>query len=124
MNLYWSWNPKARMLFKLLGRMRWKETVHNPVKMLSELPLEELEKACKSLSYLRLYDEVMAEFEAYMANTSRWFDSIFQGRRKSRSLPTLVSSMASTGLSPSMPEGLACWRGTISRNRAIWVSRL
>ncbi len=28
-NLWWSWNPAARMLFKTLDRQAWKESVHN-----------------------------------------------------------------------------------------------
>jgi len=39
-NLWWCWNPDARMLFKMLDRQAWKETHHNPVKMLRELPRE------------------------------------------------------------------------------------
>ena len=37
-NLWWSWNPAARMLFKTLDRQAWKESVHNPDKMLKEIP--------------------------------------------------------------------------------------
>ena len=44
-NLWWSWNPGARMLFKTLDRQAWKESGHNPDKMLRELPRELLEKA-------------------------------------------------------------------------------
>ena len=41
-NLWWSWNPGARMLFKTLDRQAWKESGHNPDKMLRELPRERL----------------------------------------------------------------------------------
>ncbi len=44
-NLWWSWNPGARMLFKTLDRQAWKESGHNPDKMLRELPSEILDKA-------------------------------------------------------------------------------
>ena len=39
-NLWWSWNPGARMLFKSLDRQAWKDSGHNPDKMLRELPRE------------------------------------------------------------------------------------
>ncbi|SDT94261.1 alpha-glucan family phosphorylase [Desulfobacula phenolica] len=65
-NLWWSWNPGARMLFKTLDRKAWKESGHNPDKMLREFPSEGLEKACANPDYLRMYDEVMAEFYDYM----------------------------------------------------------
>ncbi len=46
-NLWWSWHPEARMLFKMLDRQLWKESLHNPVKMLKELPTEVLERLVK-----------------------------------------------------------------------------
>jgi len=39
-NLWWSWNPGARMLFKALDRQAWKESCHNPDKMLRDFPLQ------------------------------------------------------------------------------------
>jgi starch phosphorylase len=62
MNLWWSWHPAARMLFKMLDRQVWKESVHNPVKMLKELPREILESAAKDSEYQRHYDVVLAQF--------------------------------------------------------------
>ena len=65
-NLWWSWNPAARMLFKSLDRQAWKESVHNPDKMLKELPIDILERAAGDDEYLRHYDLVMSQFENYM----------------------------------------------------------
>ncbi|MDY7038810.1 MAG: DUF3417 domain-containing protein, partial [Thermodesulfobacteriota bacterium] len=55
-NLWWSWHPAARMLFKMLNRQAWKESGHNPDKMLRETPEEDLESAASDADYLRLYD--------------------------------------------------------------------
>ena len=44
-NLWWSWRPRARMLFKMLDRQAWKESGHNPDKMHREFPRELLGKA-------------------------------------------------------------------------------
>jgi starch phosphorylase len=65
-NLWWSWNPGARMLFKTLDRQAWKESGHNPDKMLRELPREILDKAGGDTGYLRRYDDVMSAFRDYM----------------------------------------------------------
>ncbi len=65
-NLWWSWNPAARMLFKTLDRQAWKESVYNPDKMLKELPREIFERAVADEHYLRNYDVVMSEFKQYM----------------------------------------------------------
>ncbi len=65
-NLWWSWNPGARMLFKTLDRQGWKESGHNPDKMLRELPPEILEKAAADIDYLRQYDAVLDVFSSYL----------------------------------------------------------
>ena len=65
-NLWWSWNPGARMLFKTLDRQAWKESGHNPDKMLREFPRELLEKAGADADYIRRYDDVMDVFRKYM----------------------------------------------------------
>lgn len=65
-NMWWSWNPAARMLFKSLDRQAWKESIHNPDKMLKELPSEIMERAGVDEDYLRHYDVVMSRFEKYM----------------------------------------------------------
>jgi starch phosphorylase len=72
-NLWWSWNPSARMLFKTLDRQAWKESVHNPVRMLKEIPAEILGRASVNTHYLIHYDEVMSEFRNYTASTICWF---------------------------------------------------
>lgn len=61
-NLWWSWHPAARMLFKRLNRRAWKETGHNPDKMLKELPKEILDSFSKDQEYTVYYDSVMAQF--------------------------------------------------------------
>ncbi len=61
-NLWWSWHPAARMLFKMLNRQAWKESGHNPDRMLKELPREVFESAANDPDYLRHYDVVLSRF--------------------------------------------------------------
>ncbi|MBW2514443.1 MAG: alpha-glucan family phosphorylase, partial [Deltaproteobacteria bacterium] len=65
-NLWWSWRPRARMLFKMLDRQAWKESGHNPDKMLRELSPQLLTAAASNPEYLRHYDVVMSIFKSYM----------------------------------------------------------
>jgi len=65
-NLWWSWHPRARMLFKLLDRQAWKQSGHNPDRMLRDLPSELLAAASGNTEYLDRYDEVMAEFQGHV----------------------------------------------------------
>ncbi|MBC8414043.1 alpha-glucan family phosphorylase [bacterium] len=79
-NLWWSWNPAARMLFKMLDRQSWKESVHNPVRMLREIPRNILMTASENARYLIRYDEVMAEFKEYMSSAEVcWFTENISG---------------------------------------------
>jgi starch phosphorylase len=72
-NLWWSWHPAARMLFKTLSRPAWKESGHNPVKMLKELPAEILDSAAHDPEYLRYYDPVITRFREEMTSKICWF---------------------------------------------------
>ncbi|MCL4502113.1 MAG: alpha-glucan family phosphorylase [Deltaproteobacteria bacterium] len=72
-NLWWSWHPAARMLFKRLDRMAWKESGHNPVKLLKMLPSATLQAKAGNPEYLRYLDEALAEFRREAQNEVCWF---------------------------------------------------
>ena len=72
-NLWWSWHPSARMLFKLLDRVTWKESRHNPVLMLKDLPPEVLSSAAQNSDYLHHYDYVMSRFRDDIETRVCWF---------------------------------------------------
>lgn len=62
-NLWWSWHPQARMLFKMLDRQMWKDSHHNPDQMLRIISSEILKEASRDANYLRHYDLVMSQFQ-------------------------------------------------------------
>lgn len=70
-NLWWSWHPAARMVFKSLDRQAWKESGHNPVKMLRDLPPKVLEAAAQDIHYLRHYNLVLSRFQKEVV-TGTW----------------------------------------------------
>jgi starch phosphorylase len=72
-NLWWSWHPAARMLFKKLDRQAWKECGHNPMKMLRDLPREILLSAAGDPHYLHHYQAVLARFREEMRAKEGWF---------------------------------------------------
>lgn len=72
-NLWWSWHPEARMVFKMIDRVAWKESGHNPVKMLKDLPEEILESAASNSEYLNHYSFVINKFHEYMESKKCWF---------------------------------------------------
>ena len=44
-DLWWSWTPHARQVFRQLDYALWRSTAHNPVRMLQLLTAETLERA-------------------------------------------------------------------------------
>ena len=79
-NLWWSWHPEGRGLFRMLDYGLWKAGGHNPVKILREITPEKLKAASTDPAFLALYDSVMASFDADMAATNAWFPSKHQNR--------------------------------------------
>ncbi|HET6447219.1 MAG TPA: alpha-glucan family phosphorylase [candidate division Zixibacteria bacterium] len=72
-NLWWSWHPDARELFRSLDLPLWKKTEHNPVRLLQEIEQENLEAAAKSALFVRHYDKVLMDFDRELANGHSWF---------------------------------------------------
>jgi len=72
-NLWWSWHPEGRALFKLLSRQGWHLSNHNPVMMINRMDRKSLEAASQDSHFLRHYDSVMARFESYMDVSRGWF---------------------------------------------------
>ena len=44
-DLWWTWTPQAREVFRLLDYTMWRQTAHNPVLMLRNLAAEQMEQA-------------------------------------------------------------------------------
>jgi len=98
-NLWWSWHPSARMLYKNLSRPEWKESVHNPVKMLRELPEEVFQTAANNPEYVSHYSTIMNRFRSDMGENGGWFSKQNTG---SPQLPIAYFS-AEYGLHRSLP---------------------
>jgi starch phosphorylase len=74
-NLWWSWHPPARMMFRALDLQTWRESGHNPVRMLALLPPAVLENAARDDVFLKRYDAVMERFQTEAVSTAGWFAS-------------------------------------------------
>src|SRR5579863_7676058 len=48
-NVWWSWDYDSTSLFRDLDPVRWRQLNHNPVSMLSEIPLAEIERRASEL---------------------------------------------------------------------------
>jgi len=74
-NLWWSWHRAAREMFPALDVQAWRESGHNPLRMLAMLPEETLQAAARNSDFLERYDAVMDEFEAEVGTQTGWFTS-------------------------------------------------
>jgi starch phosphorylase len=70
-NLWWSWHPRARVLFSRIDAGAWAR-YRNPIPMLSG-PIA-WDQLLSNSRFLAEYEDILAEFDAYMANGSdHWF---------------------------------------------------
>ena len=55
-DLWWSWQPDARAVFRRLDYTLWRATAHNPVRMLWVISRQKLDAAAQDPEFLRRYD--------------------------------------------------------------------
>jgi starch phosphorylase len=77
-NIWWSWHPRGRDVFRLLDYPLWRASEHNPVKQLSGITGEKLQAAAEDPIFLAVYDSVMASFDEAMQKTDTWFAGRYQ----------------------------------------------
>ena len=65
-NLWWTWEPAARRLFRELDPELWNETNHNPVRMLQLARQSRLEELAQDKNFLRELEQVFQNFEKYL----------------------------------------------------------
>ena len=65
-NLWWTWEPAARRLFRQLDPELWNRTNHNPVRMLQLSRQSRLEELAQDKNFLRELKQVFHDFEKYL----------------------------------------------------------
>ena len=59
LDLWWSWDDRARQIFRQLDYSLWRATAHNPVQMLQKVSPERLNAAVEDPNFLKAYDEAI-----------------------------------------------------------------
>src|SRR5207253_7712133 len=72
-NLKWSWDYRARLLFKRLDPDLWKNTQHNPVKLLHTIDPVRLIAAGRDPDFLREYDITIKSLDRATRRADKWF---------------------------------------------------
>ena len=74
-DLWWSWNPSAREVFRELDYPLWRFTDHNPVLLLHLVAPERLEFAAADPEFLAIYDRAISALDAVRSGSGTWWDS-------------------------------------------------
>ncbi len=76
-DLWWTWNTLAREVFRKLDYPLWRQTAHNPVRMLRLVPPEILTAAVSNDKFLALYDATVEALEAARSAKDNWWQHRF-----------------------------------------------
>ncbi len=72
-DLWWSWHYRARDVFKRLDYALWRETAHNPVRMLRQITPDRLKSAAENRGFLAMYDSVLHDFDLARSAKHTWW---------------------------------------------------
>jgi len=71
-NLWWSWDHDCISLFRDLNPTRWRQLNQNPISMLSEIPLEEIERRATELVLHSRINYVYRRQQEYLQADRTW----------------------------------------------------
>jgi starch phosphorylase len=72
-DLWWTWHPLAREVFRKLDYPLWRQTAHNPVRMLRQMSPEILARAAKDDKFLSLYDATTEALDRARTARDTWW---------------------------------------------------
>ena len=72
LNLWWTWQPDARKLFRHLDHALWHKTNHSPLRMLQLCRQARLKEVAADEDFKREMQLVHARLVAYMARKDTW----------------------------------------------------
>ena len=85
-NLWWCWDQETVALFRDLNPTRWRELNQNPISLLSEIPLEELERRATELVLHSRINYCYRRQQEYLKGRTR--------TRGARRMPVCVAAAA------------------------------
>ena len=73
LDLWWSWDNRAREVFRQLDYHLWRATAHNPVQMLQRIAAERLVAAAADPAFLQAYDQAMFGLDQARSVAHPWW---------------------------------------------------
>ena len=74
-NMWWSWDASAMSLFRDLDPARWEELGRNPVALLSEMPLDDLDERIGDLALAHRINHTFRRLQEYRERPATWGDT-------------------------------------------------
>lgn len=71
-NLWWCWNSDVATLFRELDPIRWRELDHNPIALLSELSLKQIESRAGQLVLHNRINQAFHRLQEYLKSQRTW----------------------------------------------------
>jgi starch phosphorylase len=71
-NLWWSWDNDTNSLFRDLDPVRWRQLHHNPISLLSEIPLATLERRAGELALHSRINYAYRREQEYLKMDQTW----------------------------------------------------
>src|SRR6184192_1494082 len=97
-NLWWTWEPSARRLFRHLDPELWNRTNHNPVRMLQLSRQARLVEVAQDKNFLRELKEVHDAYRNYLARKDTY------GKTSNRFEKPIAYFSAEFGFHESIPN--------------------
>jgi starch phosphorylase len=72
-DLWWSWDDRARQVFRRLDYSLWRATAHNPVQMLQSVTAERLAAAAADPKFVQAYDEAVFGLDQARSVAHPWW---------------------------------------------------
>jgi glycogen phosphorylase len=76
-DLWWSWNPAGREVFRQLDYALWCQTDHNPIKILKALPPERFEEAARDAGFRGCFERAVEQLNRARSGTATWWRERF-----------------------------------------------
>jgi glycogen phosphorylase len=73
-NLWWSWDHDATSLFGQLDPVGWRESGHNPVALLRQMPIEKVEERASELALHSRINYAYRRMHEYLTSKRTWGD--------------------------------------------------